>query len=121
MNKIVKLSVVLALLACGVCKADEAGLCKPMCEQEKRQCRSAAAKLVDHDAQSLMKRRGIDQPVRYFGPSSVKTDQPAGPEVRNAQQRRMTRNRACDDSFAVCTKACSTKPATSDILVKPAK
>lgn len=121
MNKIVKLSVLLALLACGVCRADEAGLCKPLCEQEKRQCRSAAAKLVDHDPQSLMKPRGNDKPVRYFGPSSVKTGEPVGPEVRNGQERRMTRSRACDDSFAVCTKACSTKPATSDILVKPAK
>lgn len=121
MNKFVKLSVMLALLASGACKADESGLCKPVCDQEKRQCRTAAANLVDEDAESLMAPNGHNATARYFGKGSVKTSQPFGPDVRNAQDRRMQRTRVCDDRFAVCTKACSKGPATSDVLIKPIK
>lgn len=118
MNKFVKLSVMLALLASGACKADESGLCKPLCDQEKRQCRTAATNLVDQDTESLMARRAGDAPVRYFGDTSVHTSNPAGPDVQNAQDRRMRRTRACDDRFAVCRKACSAETPSSDVLIK---
>ncbi len=111
----------LALLVSGVCQADEAALCKPVCAEEKRVCRNAAVKLDDHPAASLMKIRESDRMSRNFVDGSVKTNQPVGPEVRNAQDRRMTRTRACDEQYMTCSKACSPKPALSDVLVKPAK
>ncbi len=121
MKTVLRYSVMLALLVSGVCQADDAGLCKPMCAEEKRVCRNAAVILDDHPAGSLMKIRENDRMARSFVDGSVKTNQPVGPEVRNAQDRRMTRTRTCDDQFMTCTKACAPKPAMSDVLVKPAR
>ena len=121
MNKFVKLSVMLALLASGACKADDSGLCKPLCDQEQRKCRAAATNLVDQETESLMAPRSGDAAVRYFGDVSAHASNPAGPDVRNAQDRRMRRTRACDERFAVCRKACSAETPSSDVLIKRAK
>ncbi len=121
MKTVVKLSVTLALLVSGACQADEASLCKPMCSEEKRVCRSAAAQLKDEKAHSLMRIREEDRMARNFVDGAVKTNQPLGPEVRNAHERRMTRTRACDDQFTTCSKACAVAPITSDVLTKPAR
>lgn len=121
MKIVLTLSVMLALLVPGASKADEAGLCKPLCAQEKRACRSAADKFQDDGTDSLMSIGEKDRMARNFVDGSVKTNQPLGPEVRNAQDRRMTRARACDDQFMTCSRACSTKPTLSDVLVKPVR
>lgn len=121
MKIVLTLSVMLALLVAGASKADDAGLCKPLCAEEKRVCRNAAAKLDDHAGESLMSIGEKDRMARNFVDGAVKTNQPLGPEVRNAQDRRMTRTRVCDDQFMTCSRACSSKPITSDVLVKPAR
>jgi hypothetical protein len=121
MKTVLKLSMMLALLVSGACKADEAGLCKPVCAEEKRVCRNAAAKVSDEGAESLMSIRESDRMARNFKDGTVVTNQPVGPAVRNAQERRMARTRACDDQFMTCTKACSAPPARSDVLTKPAR
>lgn len=107
MNKFMPLLTVLAALASGACNADDAGLCKPMCAEDKRACRAAAVKLIDHDAKSLTEWREKNPMAREFGKGSVRTNQPVGPAVRNQQNRRMTRNAVCDDTFMTCSKACT--------------
>ena len=111
----------LALLASGASKAAEAGLCKPVCAEEQRVCRNAAAKVRDDEAESLMPNGERDRMARNFKDGSVVTNQPLGPAVRNAQDRRMARTRACDDRFMTCAKACSAPSAQSEVLTKPAK
>ena len=113
--------MLLALLVSGACKADEAGLCKPVCAEEQRMCRNTAAKVRDHEGESLMSFGEKDRMARNFKDGHVVTNQPVGPSVRNAQERRMTRTRACDDQFMTCTKACSTPSKRSDVLTKQAK
>ena len=115
MNKFVQLVIALSVLASGACRADEAGLCKPVCAEEKRACRSAASKLIDHDAHSLTEWREKNPMAREFGEGSVRTNQPVGPAVRNRENRRMTRNAVCDDKFKTCSKACATAAAKPQI------
>lgn len=107
MNKFVPLLIVLATLGSGACRANDAGLCKPVCAEEKRACRAAALKMIDHDAQSLTEWREKNPMAREFGKGSVHINQPVGPAVRNQQERRMTRNAVCDDKFMTCSKACT--------------
>jgi hypothetical protein len=111
-RKIVKillqLSIVLAVLASAACRADEAGLCKPMCVEEKRTCRSAALSQIDRDSESFTVWREKNPMAREFGNGSVHTNQPTGPAARNLQDRAMTRKAVCDDRYMACTKACAT-------------
>lgn len=124
MNKLVQLSIVLALLASGACKANDGGLCKPVCAEEKRVCRVQAAKMSDRDSKWSPGWNEKNASSREFGEGRVQTKQPIGPEVRNTQDRMMTRNRLCDDAYMTCARACTTRapePVSSSVLVKPAR
>lgn len=107
MKTFVQLSIVLAALASGACKADEAGLCKPVCAEEKRVCRVEANKMIDVEAKSLTQWREKNPMAREFGSGGVQSTQPQGPAARNVQDRKMTRNQVCEDKYMTCAKACS--------------
>jgi hypothetical protein len=107
MKIFVQLMIVLAGLASGACKADEAGLCKPMCAEEKRVCRVEANKLIDVEAKSLTMWREKNPMAREFGNGGVQSNQPQGPAARNTQDRKMTRNQVCEDKYLSCAKACN--------------
>ncbi len=120
MNKFVELSIVLALLASGSAGASDVGLCKPLCAEEKRECRHAALKWDDHEAVSLTSWKEKNPMAREFGKGGVETAQPVGPAAAAAKDRKMTRMNVCEDKFKACAKACASQPASSDVLVKPA-
>lgn len=108
MNKFVQLFIVLAVLASGASKAEEVGLCKPLCVEEKRVCRAASLKMIDHEKQgSFIERPEKNQMAREFGPGSGRNQAPAGPAARDEQNRRMARNSVCDDKFQTCAKGCT--------------
>lgn len=119
MNKIVQLIIVLATLASGACKAD-AGLCKPLCAEEKRTCRTAAVEMTRYETQPKYMGTEKNAMAREFGNGVVRTNQAMGPEALELQNRKATRNSVCEDKHAACAKACSASSVSSDVLVKPA-
>ncbi len=118
MNKLVKLSLLFAMLASGVCRGEQS-ICKPMCTEEKRSCRAEAATLHDHQAESL--KRDKNPNARDYGNSNTLTAQMVGAVAHSSQERKLTRLSVCDDKYKVCAKACVVQePVKSDVLVKPA-
>lgn len=109
MNKFVQLFIALALLASGA-RANDAGLCKPMCTEEKRTCRISAVKLNDYEASSLTAWKEKNAMAREFGSGNVQTAHPVGAVASSAKDRQMTRIGVCEDKYKSCTKACSAVP-----------
>lgn len=120
MNKFVLLLTALAALASGVCRADDAGLCKPMCAEEKRTCRTAAANMTKYETQPKYMGGEKNPMAREFSHGVIRTNQVMGPEALDLQNRKATRNNVCEDRYATCAKACSASSTSSDVLVKPA-
>ncbi len=117
MNKLVQLSLLLAVFVSGASNAQE--VCKSVCAEEKRECLHAANKWQDRGAEDL--RQEKNRMARDFGNGSVQTNQPVGPAASNAADRRSVRRSLCDDKHMTCTKACVI-PASdreSSVLVKP--
>lgn len=107
MNRFVQLSIVLAVLASSPIKAEEVALCKPVCAEEKRVCRVAALKMIDHEKRgSFIERHDKNPMAREFGPGSGRNKEPIGPAARAEQNRRMARESVCDDNYQTCAKAC---------------
>lgn len=121
MKQFGKLLIVLALLSASVCKAQDAGLCKSLCVQEKRQCRTTAMNLNDHEGESMMELRDKSAGAREYNDGGFRINQAAGPTAAAARNRKFTRTQVCEQKAATCSKAC-TPPAApvSDVLVKPA-
>jgi ferredoxin len=120
MKMFMQLPLVLALLASAGVHAQEAGLCKSMCGQEKRSCRVAAAKMIDHEADPIWTPHENNRMARDFASKTSQGHPMIGPEARNVQDRKMTRDRACEDTYMTCTKACPVPAVTSDVLIRPA-
>ncbi len=118
MNKLVRLSLVLALFASGACNAQE--ICKAVCAEEKRECLYAANKWTDREAHSPNTEKHYM--ARDFGTGNVQMNQPVGSAAKTANDRQVTRKNLCDDKNMTCTKACSIPAADqeSSVLVRPA-
>ena len=119
MKKFVPWLAVLAALASGACRADDAGLCKPMCAEEKRTCRTAAANMTRYETQPKYMGGEKNPMAREFSNGIVRTNQAMGHEALDLQNRKATRSSICEDRYATCAKACSASTASSDVPVKP--
>ncbi len=118
MNKLVKFSLLFAMLASGACRAEQS-ICQPMCAQEKRVCRADAARLNDHQAAAF--KRDRNPGALDIGNSNTVTGQMVGATAHSSQDRKLTRMNVCDDKYKVCAEACTVKkPVRSDVLIKPA-
>ncbi len=120
MNKFVQFSILLAALAAGACKADDAGLCKPMCAEEKRTCRADAVRMTKYETQPKYAEGQKNTMAREFSNGAVRSNQAVGPEALDLERRKATRNGVCEDKYMSCTRACTNSSTTSDVLVKPA-
>ena len=119
MNKFVQLSILLAALASGACKADDAGLCKPMCAEEKRSCHAIALQMTGYETGPKLAEGQKNTMAREFGNGPVRSNQVVGPEALDLARRKATRNSVCEDKYTSCTRACTSSATTSDVLVKP--
>lgn len=102
--------------------AAEGDFCKALCSAEKRECRGAAQRLTVDDTNPVLQMGEENRLARDFGEVRVRSQEVRGSEMRNFRDRKMERNRVCDDTFMRCTNACSSQvPAAPSpgILRKP--
>ena len=110
MIKFVRLSVVLGLLASGICSAGES-TCQPSCAADKRECAALAQHSTRLENSPLAKLN--DKLPHIVGSSDGRGRSLAmrADERREFEDRRIQRMRACDDSYMKCVRSC-TEPAT---------
>ena len=106
MNRLMCLCALFAAMASGAACAQDAGLCKPICAQEKRACRAEAVNLIDHETESLNAWKEKNPAAREFGAGAVRTGQPVGAAANSAKDRKMTRLGVCEDKYQTCASAC---------------
>lgn len=100
-----QLTVILALLLAGMAHADSSGLCKPVCETEKRECRSHAASLADDDKLPMLAKEDRNPNARV---SRGMADKPSDAQARQGyESRRVREQRTCDTQYLRCVQACA--------------
>jgi len=99
------LTVLLALLLAGVAHADSNSLCKPVCETEKRECRSRAASVADDDKLPLLAMEEKNPNARV---ARGLADKPSDAQARQGyESRRVREQRTCDTQYLRCVQACA--------------
>jgi hypothetical protein len=100
-----QLTVLFALLLAGVAHADSNGLCKPLCETEKRECRRHAASIADDEKLPLLAMEDRNPNARV---SRGMADKPSDAQVRQGyESRRVREQRTCDTRYVRCVQACA--------------
>lgn len=106
----------LAAAFCGAAHAADNGLCKPLCESDKRECRSRAADMSDDDALSLLAMADRNPNARV---SRELADKPTEAQTKQAyESRRVKMQRTCDTQYLRCVQGCAREEAAA---VKPAQ
>ena len=113
-----------ALCLSGAASAAEPGICKSVCDTERRSCKAN----VDDLAAEKYEGPIVVEPRERNGLARTAQQTQGGPDVRlvenqgGVQDRRMRYRAACEDKYARCTRACSA-PANPDspVIVKRGK
>jgi hypothetical protein len=108
-----------ATLAAGACHAaePEPGLCKSMCDADKRECRAHGRALAADNNAPLLD-MPEKNPLARGAQMQVPTTSSQALENSGTQSRRMRHASQCDDTYLRCTRACAAPAASSE--VKPA-
>lgn len=116
MKRFTWLAIIVGTLWAGAAYAADAGLCKSMCSNEKRECRANVRELAAEDGKPF-----IDMPERNPMAREAQTQVPSESEraIGNAgtQTRRLGKAAECDAAYLRCTRACAAPEAS--VLVKP--
>ncbi len=94
-----------ALLLAGAAQAGDGGLCKPLCDSDKRECRKDAASQADDDTLPLMPTADRNPNARVSREMSGK---PTVAQTRQGHEsRRVQLQRTCDAQYLRCVQACA--------------
>jgi hypothetical protein len=113
------LAMLATTMAAGACHAagPESGLCKSMCDADKRECRAHGRELAAEDGAPLLD-MPEKNPLARGAQMQVPTTSSQALENSGTQSRRMRHASQCDDTYLRCTRACAAPAASS--VVKPA-
>jgi hypothetical protein len=121
MKRVALLSMIAGVILTGACHAAEPGLCKSLCDADKRECRAHVRDLAEDDGAPLLA-MAEKNPLARGAQEQVAT--PASRAIDNAgtQSRRIVHAGACDDNYLRCARACNAPAATSATsIVQPAR
>lgn len=122
MSKFMCLSMLLALLAGGPCGAAESSACQSECAQEKRACRDLAQHAAKLENSPLASMNEKIPHTRYTGDGRARDGEIRANELRDFQNRKLERTRACDDKYMQCVRTCATpaqEPDLGSVVLKP--
>jgi len=108
--------IMLGMMWTGASLAAEPGLCKSMCDADKRECRAHAHTLAAGHADGFLEMPERN-PMARDAQTQVTTQASRALENAGTQSRRMDYAGACDDTYLRCTRACAAPAATS--VIKP--
>jgi hypothetical protein len=111
------LAVLVATMGAGSGHAAEPGLCKSMCDADKRECRAHSQDLAAENASGLLE-MPEKNPLARGAQSQVPATSSRALENSSMQSRRLSHASQCDATYLRCTRACAA-PAESSV-VKPA-
>ena len=110
------LMLMAALLLAGAAQAGDAGLCKPLCDSDKRECRKDAASQADDDTLPLMPAVDRNPNARVSRELSGK---PTVAQTRQGHEsRRVQLQRTCDTQYQRCVQACAREDAAQPLSGK---
>ncbi|MES2316782.1 MAG: hypothetical protein V4631_04740 [Pseudomonadota bacterium] len=121
MNRALRYSILLSVLLSAACVAAEPGVCKSICAEERRACRSEALRMTQLDeAPGLLEMPAGNRDTKALSKLQTTPQQAQGDRRSAFQKRRSEREGACDSKALSCTRSCSAAPdKPSDILLKP--
>jgi hypothetical protein len=111
------LAMLAATMGAGAGHAAESGLCKSMCDADKRECRAHGRELAAEDGGPLLE-MPEKNPMARGAQVQVPPASSRALENTGTQSRRMRHAGQCDDTYLRCTRACADPAASS--VVKPA-
>lgn len=111
-----QLILLCAVLLAGAAHADGSGLCKPLCDTDKRECRGNAASQSDDDALSLVTMADRNPNARV---ARGLADKPSEAQSKQAyESRRVTMQRTCDTQYLRCVQACGKQAHAAEAAAK---
>jgi hypothetical protein len=118
MKTSLQFSVLLSMLLSAACMAAEPSMCKSICAEEKRECRSSARDKteLDHDPVFGNAETG-HRDARALGKLQSTPQDAKANERSDFEKRRREREQVCDSKAMACSRAC-TSPAPES-MVKP--
>lgn len=111
------LAVLAATMGAGAGHAAEPGLCKSMCDADKRECRAHGREMAAEDGSGLIE-MPEKNPLARGAQMQVPTTSAQALENSGTQSRRLSHASQCDATYLRCTRACAA-PAESSVA-KPA-
>lgn len=111
MKRLSRLSIFSLVLFAGVCHAEGGGLCKPLCESDKRECRGAAVSLSQDDVAPLVAMEDRNPHARVS--RKMAGSPPEAQTTQGSQSRRVQMQRTCDDKYLRCVRACANSAAAT--------
>lgn len=111
MKRFIEISALLVAMLSGAAHADGNGLCKPLCETDKRECRSDAASAADEETLPLVAMTDRNQHARVAQGMAAK---PAEAQTKQGyESRRVKMQRTCDTKYLRCVQACAREEAAA--------
>ena len=114
MNRLFRLSMPLVFLASGACTAADSSTCQPDCAQEKRECSSRAQQVSKRENGPLESMNEKLPHIRYSGDARGRSIDVRAGERQDFENRRLERNRSCDDKYMKCVNACQGPGGVAD-------
>ncbi|SFV11237.1 hypothetical protein [Pseudoduganella namucuonensis] len=96
------------VLFAGACHAEGEGLCKPLCEADKRECRAAAASLSRDDVAPLLAMEDRNPHAKVS--RRMAGSPPEAQTTRASESKRVQMQRTCNDNHLRCVRACGNSP-----------
>ncbi|GAB2845935.1 hypothetical protein GCM10027277_12690 [Pseudoduganella ginsengisoli] len=116
MKRFFLLPALLAAVLAGTAHAEGNGFCKPLCETDKRECRSDAASASDEEAAPLLAMADRNPHARV---AKGLEDKPFSAQVKQGyESRRVKMQRTCDSQYLRCVQACAKEEAAAPPPVK---
>ena len=111
------------LLWSGASLAADPGICKSMCDAERKTCNARAEEHANDERNGpiVIEPRQRNEIARTAEKTQVETSAARANEQAGAQGRRMRYRTACDDAYARCTRGCASEatPVSPVIIKRP--
>ena len=101
-----------ATMTAGAAHAAEPGLCKSMCDADKRECRARGRELAAENGSGLLE-MPEKNPLARGAQMQLPTPSSQALENSGTQSRRMRHASQCDATYLRCTRACAAPAAAS--------
>ncbi len=114
MSKFISASMLLVLAASGTCSAADSSACQPGCAEDKRECRDLAQHAAKMENSPLAPMNEKIPHTRYTGDGRARDGEIRANALRDFQERKHERSRACDEKYMQCVRTCTSPAAEPD-------